>query len=291
MLEGRGSEYGVVRMQVDDVPAAVSLVSYLSDRGISNTSELLKLGSIYLNEVRVENLFSTVCSGDHLRIHTQPRRYSKPEHLRSRIVETTEEFYVINKPCGLPVHSQVDNSRENLITFLEEELREELFVTHRLDIETSGCLLVARTLSARSAINRLFREHLIGKHYVAQVEKFVEPQTYVHFMKPSFTAPKEISSTEQEGWLRCELKVVSCNRNSDGHFDLLIQLITGRPQQIRAQLAYLSSPILGDKKYGSTVSFGDNCIALRCSKLLFDRKLIAPSSASSPSSVIPEDGD
>lgn len=266
MIHSRGREYGVIHLAVSKVPEAATLGEYMQFKKFENIESLLSLGAVYLNEVRTQDFSAKINAEDYLRIHTQPRRFDRFENLKSRILKSTCDYMIVDKPAGLPVHAQVDNCRENLISFLEDELEEKLFVTHRLDIATSGCLLIARNLEAQKKINQLFRERLIKKHYVAQVESFVEPKTYIHFMKPSFSSPKILSNDATDGWTRCELKVLSCRAN-DKFFDCEIELITGRPQQIRAQLSFLGAPIIGDKKYGSEIELETNVIGLRCTQL------------------------
>jgi 23S rRNA pseudouridine1911/1915/1917 synthase len=278
MSELRGIHYGVVHLHVGAVPVA-TLQNYLLENGVDRAEILISLGAVYVNDQRVLIGSTEVRTGDYVRAHTQPRRFSKPPGLKSRIIEQTSGYILFDKPAGIPVHSQVDNARENLLSFLEEELGEDLFVTHRLDTETSGCILIARTSEARSQINQLFRDRKIKKNYVAVVERAVQLGHYTHFMEPSFKSPKVLSEQAQDGWIQCELIILTCSdmsTDSQKLFEVEIELLTGRPQQIRAQLAYLSAPIIGDTRYGSTVSSSEpNSIGLRCSELLFDKNLLS----------------
>ncbi len=282
MTEERGKHYGVVHLRPQANPP-VALDFYLRAAGVAdaddaaaNADALIALGAVYVNDVRAQSNSLTINSGDYVRVHTQPRRYQKPLALSDRILEKTEQFLIVDKPAGIPVHAQVDNSHENLISWLEAELDQKLFVTHRLDTETSGCLIIARTQEAQREINQLFRDRLIKKHYVAVTEKPVEPAHYTHYMQPSFKSPKILSGTPKEDWVRCELKVLSCTKISEepqALFEVEIQLLTGRPQQIRAQLSFLDAPIIGDIRYGSTIPSAEpNSIGLRCSELIWKSK-------------------
>lgn len=279
MTEERGKHYGVVHLRPQAIAAGAPLSAYLTSSNITDADSLISLGAVYLNDVRASAVDTRIKSGDYVRVHTQPRRYQKPSALSDRILESTPEYIIVDKPAGIPVHAQVDNAKENLISWLEEELNQELFVTHRLDIETSGCLIVARTQAAQREINQLFRDRLIKKYYVAVTDRAVEPAHYVHFMQPSFKSPRVVSDTEKEDWVRCELKVVACTKLTDEPqplFELEIELLTGRPQQIRAQLVHLGAPIIGDIRYGSKVESAEpNSIGLRCSELIFDRDRVS----------------
>jgi 23S rRNA pseudouridine1911/1915/1917 synthase len=250
--------------------------------------ELIELGSIYLNDERCLNSSRVLKASDRVRIHTRPRRYPQPIDLRNRIVSETEDVLTVDKPAGLPVHALVDNINENLISYLIELRGGGLFITHRLDIDTSGLVLLAKTPEAAARLNRAFADGTVKRTYAAYVHLAVLPGEYVHFMEPSPKAPKHVAETEHEGWQRCGLTILSCEEQLGatsiltegrttwsaqdvvitGFFRLEIQLQTGRPQQIRAQLAALGAPIIGDESYGSSIRLidlesGKSAIALR----------------------------
>ncbi len=257
--------------------------------------ELIELGSIYLNDERCLNSGRIVRAEDRLRIHTRPRRYPRPNDLRERIVSETEDVLIVDKPAGLPVHALVDNIGENLISYLLEMRGGSLLITHRLDVETSGLVLLAKTPEAAARLNRGFAEGSIKRTYAAYVTRAVALGEHIHFMEPSPKAPKQMSVTGHEGWRRCALTILSCDERasatsilSEGRttwsagettlalvFRLELELQTGRPQQIRAQLATLGAPIIGDQSYGSPFRLidkesGKSAVGLRAIDVSFE---------------------
>ncbi|MES2856746.1 MAG: RNA pseudouridine synthase [Bdellovibrionota bacterium] len=273
--KSRGEEYGVVHRLNR---TARSLLDFLvGELGveIERAKFLVDLGSIYVDGQRERNPLAVLGAESEVRAHLEPRRFKVPG-LKDRIVESRPGFYVVDKPSGLPTHALVDNAKENLIVGLGAELREELFITHRLDVETGGLIVIARNKVSQSEINASIASRKIRRSYIAFVENEVETGTKIHYLEPSPKAPKRVSKNPVEGWLRCELVVKSCRAGkyleSYSGFEVEIELVTGRAQQIRAQLSELGSPILGDMQYGSKHSFTDpstdgRAIALRAKSL------------------------
>lgn len=230
--------------------------------------EWLRYGSVYVDGLRRRADFEL--QGDQLiRLHTRRKSYvSRDLDLRARVVFANEEFLILDKPGGLPTHPTLDNYLENAKVMLEEQLAHPIFVTHRLDVATSGLLILAKSLKAQAQINKLFAKRKVRKFYRARVGQAVPSGLVEHFMDPNSRIPKVLSTEARDGWLDCRMNILKVNESAEG-FELDIELLTGRTHQIRAQLAALGAPILGDIAYGSSVAAGDGSIALACVRLSF----------------------
>lgn len=277
----RGYSYGVRHC---DVSLSSSLVDFVSKQILREDApltalELIELGAVYVNDERCLGPSRALAAGDRVRIHTRPRRYPQPHDLLSRIVSEDADVLVVDKPAGLPVHALVDNIKENLISYLEDLRGGTLFITHRLDVETSGLVLLAKSPEAQARLNRAFAEGTVKRTYAAYVLQAVPLGSHVHYMEPSPKAPKHVEITARDGWARCSLEVLCCEEFSgatsalsegrttwslvepssggavsvDRFYRVEIVLQTGRPQQIRAQLSALGAPIIGDTAYGSPI--------------------------------------
>ena len=253
-------------------------------------AELLQFGCVYVNSERcTQNI--EVKTKDYVRIHMQPRRYQLRLHSMPQDWYFENEHFVIAiKPHGLAAHELSDNLKENFKYQLEQKLSYKLFTTGRLDVGTSGFIFYARNIHVQRTYNYLLRERMIHKEYIALCQNPIQPGQYTHFMEASEKAPKVVCDAEQKQedkkYQECILEVLSCTpfeqssspdfcnkakeyfATSENLFVLNIRLHTGRTHQIRAQLAHLGAPILGDTMYKSPVQ-AEDCFALWASHIKF----------------------
>lgn len=236
-------------------------------------SLLFSLGAIYKNQARVLS-DEEVRPSEQLQIYLEPKRYPC-EHVNwdSQIVAETEQFYIFNKPAGVPVHSTEDNLIENVLHQLRTYLKKEIWVTHRLDSSVSGVMVLAKTQKFQQDFNCLLSTHRVEKFYQALVERPPLTGVVKHYMSPEEKIPRKLSSEPQKDWLECVLQIheVKPWKGPEGKdfWQVTIQLGTGRTHQIRAQLSWIGSPILGDKWYRgrNRAGFTKSHLALHSSRI------------------------
>ena len=192
------------------------------------------------------------------------------------VIYEDKYLLVVNKPQGIVVEPDHDG-HENVVELLEQQYKSTLRGNniiqnaHRLDRPVSGALLLARKPSVLKQLNEQFASHHIRKAYLAIVGS-PPPAisgTLVHWLIKDNPSKRAIVSDNPakravEATLKYKVKAESA-----GKILLEIDLITGKYHQIRAQLAHVCCPIIGDEKYGSLDIYKPNAIALHASHLSF----------------------
>ena len=155
---------------------------------------------------------------------------------------------------------------------MSEYKKQELLITHRLDIGTSGLILFAKTKLFQRHFNHLLESRKVLKIYEALCHGPLLPYHHLnHWMLPHARAPKIVSREAQVKWKPCELEILEAQQVTNTINFYKIKLHTGRTHQIRAQLSCEANPILGDELYGGQKqNVPYEWYALQCTELAFD---------------------
>ncbi len=197
------------------------------------------------------------------------------------LLEWNNDFIIINKPAPLPIHPSGRFEHNTLSEILKNAFPKEDFkLTHRIDANTTGIVVIARNKEAANSIITQFKKQTIQKEYLALVEGIVQTEI--------FTLNKNIGNEITAGGGR---KINKTGEAASTTFKILkkypkekqtlLSVIphSGRTNQIRIHLANIGFPIVGDIGYkdktyfeNNPLTYNEDCLFLHAWKISFSHK-------------------
>lgn len=236
------------------------LLSYLKGVPKSMIYKILRKGEVRVNKGRVKAQYRLE-SGDVVRI--PPLRLAaeddKPaparnvlERIEAGILYEDSRLIVLNKPSGIAVHggSGISYGIIEAMRALRPEIR-DLELVHRLDRETSGCLLISKRRSALRELHELLRNGGMDKHYLALCKgkwRGSAREIDAPLRKNVMSSGERIVRVSPDG-KEALSRFIPRQRFKQATL-MEIELMTGRTHQIRVHAAHSGHPLAGDGKYG-----------------------------------------
>lgn len=234
------------------------LVQRLPEYSRSKIQHWIKQEYILLNQ-QTSVPKQKLCFGDEISINVPEEKQidDKPESIEFDIVYQDESIFVVNKPAGLVVHPAAGHQTGTLLNgllALDAKLEQlpRAGIVHRLDKDTSGVMVVARTLKAHKHLVDQLQDRSVKRVYRAVTQGMLTAGRTID--EPIGRHPKE----------RKKMAVIEDGKEAITHFNVLqrfkhyssieVNLETGRTHQIRVHMAHLRYPLVGDPVYGGRLS-------------------------------------
>jgi len=229
----------------------------------SRLSQWIEAGAVTLNQKTVtsKQANKAVSGGEHVQVHTQPLPETlafQAEPMSLNILYEDDTLLIINKPAGLVVHPGHGNWSGTLLNGLLHHCPDiqsvpRAGIVHRLDKDTSGLLVVAKTLTAQTDLIRQLQARTVKREYQAIVwgtPAWPGQEQRIDTWMGRHPQQRIRMSVLAEGFGKRALTFFRVQRHNDNYSWVFCRLATGRTHQIRVHLSHLGHPILGDTLYG-----------------------------------------
>ena len=200
-----------------------------------------------------------VTGGELVLLQPQPETAltSEPEAMDLDIIYADADCLIVNKPAGLVMHPGAGNLRGTLLNGLlhhEPELDQlpRAGIIHRLDKDTSGLLLVAKTLEAHTVLVRALAERKIARHYLATCNGVLTGGGSINEPIGRHPVDRLKMSVQQDG--KPAVTHYRVIERFAAHTYISVQLETGRTHQIRVHFAHRRHALVGDQTYGGRLA-------------------------------------
>ncbi len=189
---------------------------------------------------------------------------SEPEEIPLDIIFEDDSLLIVNKPAGLVVHPAVGNWHGTLLNALLNhdanlDTLPRAGIVHRIDKETSGLLMIAKTLQAHNSLTQQLQERSIHREYQAITKgRMTAGGTVDEPIARHPTDRKRYAVKESGKEAVTHYRVV---KRFTQYTQIQVKLETGRTHQIRVHMAHIRFPLLGDPVYGGRFQMPPNCSA------------------------------
>jgi len=239
----------LVEKSLDGIRLDQAIAQSLPGVSRREARRLIEDGSVFVDGERTLRMSKVVRSGACIRVATTAHHDIPDVH----ILMTTADLVFVNKPFGVPTEPTAEASRGSMVPALADVLRARgervdfLAAVHRLDVETTGVLCVARSAEAAEHMRNVFSSGRIERTYLAACEGELAGDTFSSHARLRTSANRRV--IVDENGQEASTRGVVVARGASGVV-LRVTLDTGRRHQIRVHLAHEGLPLVGDRRYG-----------------------------------------
>lgn len=278
----------MIQIKVKQNDVGIRIDNFLCKLNIGLTKpliyKLIRNKDIKINGSKIDFNYRLVL-GDEIKIFYYPKQIQKKtnDFMLSKelndIIYEDKNIIIVNKPVGLLCHDdEQQTTNDTLINRIKkylvnknefDYLNENQFtpcLAHRIDRNTSGLVVAAKTHEASVSLSKIFKEHNLSKHYLTLVYGVVpkKQDSLNLYIKDNNNGLVDVSKSEKLGY-KSAITNYKCQQIIKNKYSLLdVEIITGRKHQIRASLNFINFPIVGEQKYISKNIKKDPCFKYQC---------------------------
>ncbi len=235
------------------------LFASMPDRKRTPVKNMLRYGQVRVNGTPATQFDFRLNPGDSVEVNVT-RPFQVFSHRRLKIVFEDDDILIVEKGYGLLSMGTGKSGEETAYSLLRDYLKRKnpankIFIVHRLDRDTSGIMMFAKTQEAKEKMQHNWNNMVLNRKYLALVEGRIKETEGVIKSYLVENSRMEVYSTDDPnagGQLAVTRYKVLADRG--GYTLLEVELDTGRKNQIRVHMKDMGHPIAGDRKYGARTS-------------------------------------
>lgn len=251
---------------LEDEKTSIRLDSFLAQQFSEHSRNffggVIERGLVLVNGNPATKVSFKVQPGDTIQVSIPaPVPYNlSPQPVEFGVIAMHDDFIIINKPAGLVVHPPSEESTvitlvhglmHRFSEFTAQANEQRPGIVHRLDKETSGLMIIARTLPAHAAFMQSFRDRIVTKRYLAIVNGNPPREGSIEFpIARCGSDPSRMTHRDRNG--KSALTHYRVLNYYKEHALVEVHIVTGRTHQIRVHFAAIGHSVLGDGVYGSS---------------------------------------
>lgn len=234
------------------------MTALLADHSATKVKSMLRHHQFAVNGMPTSQFDFEISAGDLLEVNFD-QSFRVFKHPRIKLVFEDEHVLVIEKGYGM-LSMGTDRIKEGTAYSVMREYvkyhnpNARLFIVHRLDRDTSGLMMMAKSIEAKEAMQHNWNNMVLNRNYVAVVEGEMENDEGVQRSYLAETSKFEVYSTDDPKKGQLAVTRYRTLRRGHGYSLMELSLDTGRKNQIRVHMKDLGHPIAGDRKYGAKSS-------------------------------------
>lgn len=248
-----------VECAADETPRLLEFVaSKMPQTSRTTLKSYLRHSQIAVNGVPLSQFDTELSDGDTVQVNTT-REFRTLKNPRLKLVYEDDDILVVNKGYGL-LSMGNDRVREGTAYSIVRDYvkwqdpRNKVFIVHRLDQQTSGLMMMARTMTAKERMQHNWNNMVLSRTYYCVVEGKVEEDKGTVRSYLAENSEHEVYSTDDPKAGKLAVTRWEVIGRGNGYTLMQVNLDTGRKNQIRVHMKDLGHPIAGDRRYGARTS-------------------------------------
>lgn len=242
----------------EPMPLLEFLISVMPQRKRTAIKSLLAHNQVAVNGTPEKQFDTQLRPGQEVKVNLS-REFKVFYNRRLKLVYEDDDIIVVNKGYGLLSMGNDKVKEGTAYTILRDYLkwqdpRNKLFIVHRLDRDTSGLMVFAKSIEAKENLQHNWNNMVLSRKYLAVVEGRPDPAEGIVKSYLAENSRYEVYSTDNPDEGQLAITRYRTLKSRNGYSLMEVELDTGRKNQIRVHMKDLGHPIVGDRRYGAKTS-------------------------------------